>query len=61
MTFQVSDNEGKHFLDLHDVDREIMELSYSKGRIWIKYIGHLNLLYTRAIRAITNYASIEEY
>ena len=61
MTFQVSDEKERHFLNLCDIDGGIMEPSYSKGETWIKYIGHLNLLYAKATRAITNHVPIGEY
>ena len=61
MTFQVSDEKGRHFLNLCDVDGGIMEPSYSKGGTWVKYIGHSNLLYAEATRAITNHVPIGEY
>lgn len=61
MTFQVSDLRGKHFLNLVDSDNNIIELSYINDGPWIKYIGHSNLLYTRALRAIMNHAPTGEY
>jgi len=48
-------------LDLLDDDLQPIELSYSKGELWLKNFGHSNLLYTRATRAIINHAPIEEY
>jgi len=61
MTFQVSDKKERHFLNLWNIDEGIMEPSYSKEGIWIKYISHSNLLYARATRVITNNAPIGEY
>ena len=61
MTFQASDLKGNNFLDLADSDNKILESMYSKGGIWLQYIGHSNTLYARATRAITNYAPIGEY
>ena len=61
MVFQVSDLKEKHFLDLLNNDNNIIELSYIRGRLWLKHFGHSNSLCTRAIRAITNYAPIGEY
>ena len=58
MTFQASDFKGKQFLNGDD---NIIEPSYIKGGAWLKYFGHSNSLYTRASRAITNYALIGEY
>ena len=59
--FQVSDLKGKHFLNLIDSDNNIIELSYIKGSLWLKFFGHSNSLCTKASRAITNYALISEY
>ena len=61
MTFQASNMKGRHFLELVDSDNNVLELSYSKGSIWLKYFGHFNTLYARASRAITNHAPISEY
>ena len=61
MTFQTSDLKEKHFLDLLDNDNNIIELTYIKGKLWLKYFGHSNLLCARATRVITNYAPISEY
>ena len=61
MTFQASDFKGKQFFDLLDGDDNIIEPSYIKGGAWLKYFGHLNSLYARASRAITNHAPIGKY
>jgi len=61
MTFQASDIKEKHFLDLVDDDDNIIELSYIKGGSWLKFFGHSNSLYIRALRAITNHAPISKY
>jgi len=61
MIFQVLDLKGKHFLDLLNNNNNIIELSYIKGRSWLKHFGHSNSLRARAIRAITNHAPIGEY
>jgi len=61
MTFQVSDLKGKSFLDLVDGDDNILEPSYCKSGIWLQFFGHSNMLCTRAMRAITNHASIGEF
>ena len=58
MMFQALDNKGRHFLDLLDNNFNIIKLTYSKSRSWLKYFGHSNSLYTRATRAIVNYAPI---
>ena len=59
--FQASDNKGRNFLDLLDDDLNFIEPSYSKGRLWLKYFSHLNLLCARVMRAIVNHAPIGEY
>jgi len=61
MTFQASNLKGNHFLDLLDNDNKIIELTYAKGRSWLKLIGYLNSLCARAARAITNHTPISEY
>ena len=61
MTFQASDGKGKQFYDLIDDNLEIIELSYTKGDSGLQSFEHSNLLYTRAIRAITNHIPIGEY
>jgi len=61
MTFQASDLKGKYFLNLLNSDDNIIELSYIKGRSWLKFFDHSNSLYARASRAITNHAPIGKY
>ena len=61
MMFQASNLKGNHFLDLLDNDNNIIELTYVRERSWLKMIGHSNLLYMCATRAITNHAPIREY
>ena len=61
MIFQVSDLKGKSFLDLVDRDDNILESSYCKGDTWLQFFSHSNMLCTRATRAITNHAPIEEF
>ena len=56
MTFQALDLKGKYFLDFLDSNNNIIELSYIKGRSWLKFFDHSNSLCTRASRAITNHA-----
>jgi len=53
--------KGKHFLDLVNNDNNTIEPSYIKEGSWLKYFGHSNSLCTRASRAITNHALIDEY
>ena len=61
MTFQASDDKGRNFLELLDNNLNIIKLTYSKDRSWLKYFGHSNLLYARAMRAIVNYTPIGKY
>jgi len=61
MTFQMSDDKGCNFLELLDNKNNLLKPTYSKGGIWLKYFGHLNLLYTRATRAIINHVPIGKY
>ena len=61
MTFQALDGKGKQFYDLIDNNLEIIEPSYTKEGPWLQSFGHSNLLCTRATRAITNHALIDEY
>ena len=61
MTFQVSDRKGRHFLNLVDDYLETIELSYTKGGLWLQSFGHSNSLCTQATRAITNHTPIGEY
>jgi len=61
ITFQVSDDEEKYFLDLFDDNLKFIELTYSKEGLWLKFFGHSNSLCTRTTKAITNHASIGEY
>jgi len=61
MMFQVSDARGRNFLDLLDNNLHLLELSYTKEGLWIKYSSHSNSLCTRTTRAIVNHAPIGEY
>ena len=61
MTFQASDDRGHNFLKLLDNENNPLELTYSKGRMWLKYFGHSNSLCARATRFIINHASIGKY
>ena len=61
MMFQVLDLKGGNFMDLVNSDNNVLEPTYSKGSTWLQYFGHLNMLYTRATRALTNHAPIGEY
>jgi len=59
--FQALNNKERNFLELLDNNLNIIELTYSKDRSWLKYFGHSNLLCTRATRAIVNHTPISEY
>ena len=61
MIFQASDLKGRHFLKLVNSDNNILEPTYNKDDIWLKFFGHSNILCARASRAITNHAPISEY
>ena len=61
ITFQASKLKGNHFLNLLDNELHTIEPLYTKRGPWIKQFGHLNSLCARAMRAITNHASIGEY
>jgi len=61
MKFQASDAKGRQFLKLLDDDLHPIESSYSKGGLWLKFFGHSNSLYIRALRAIINHVPIREY
>ena len=61
MTFQASDQKGRNFLDLVDSDNKTLEPTYSKGGVWLQYVGHSNTLCARAARVITNHTPIGEY
>jgi len=61
ITLQALDNKGRYFLDLLDDDLKSIEPTYSKRGLWLQFFGHFNPLCTKAIRAITNHTSIEEY
>ena len=59
--FQALNLKGRNFMDLVDSDNNFLEPTYSKDSTWLQYFSYSNMLCTRAIRAITNYAPIEEY
>ena len=61
MNFQASDKKGHQFLELLNNDNKPLELTYSKGRSWLKYFGYSTLLCMRATRAIVNHAPIGKY
>jgi len=61
MNFQVLDLKGKQFLNSLNDDLIDIKLLYTKEGPQIKYFGHSNSLYTRAIKAITNHTPIGEY
>ena len=59
--FQASDGKGNNFLNLLDDNFNPIKLSYTKGSPWLQAFGHSNSLCARAMRDITNHASIGEY
>ena len=61
MTFQVSDEKGRHFLNLVDDNYEDIEPSHIKGGPWLQAFRHSNSLCARTTRAITNHAPIRKY
>ena len=61
MMFQALNYKGNQFLDLLDDDNNIIELSYIKGDLWLKTIGHSNSLCMHATRVITNHTPTGEY
>jgi len=46
MHFQASDGKGNNFMDLLNDDFNIIELSYTKGGLWLQAFGHSNSLCT---------------
>ena len=56
ITFQASDLKGNNFLDLVNGNNKILEPLYCKGRTWLQFFGHSNLLCARVTRAIMNHA-----
>ena len=61
MVFQALDNKGRNFLELFDNNLNTVKPNYPKEESQLKYLGHSNSLCTRAMRAIVNHASIDEY
>ena len=61
MTFQASDLKESQFLDLLDIDFNIIEPYYAKRGSWLKLFGHSNFLCACATRAINNHALIGKY
>ena len=61
MCFQAPDDKGQHFLELCDDNIQSITLSIAKGRLWLKYFGHSNLLCIRASRTIVNHVPIGKY
>ena len=61
MTFKSSNLKRRNFLYL--LNNNLLEInsSYTKGGLWIKYFGFLNLLYAYATKAIINHAPIGKY
>jgi len=61
MIFQVADFKERYFLDLLDNDLNSIELSSTKGGLWLQHFSHSNMLCAWASRAITDHTSIGEY
>ena len=61
MLFQVADSKGEFFLDLLNDNLNPIELSNTKGSLWLQHFSYSNMLCARASQAITNYAPIGEY
>jgi len=61
MTFQASNAKGRQFLDLLDNNLKPIEPLYFKEGLWLKFFGHSNSLYARALRAIVNHTPTREY
>ena len=49
MTFQALDLKGHQLFELCNEDNNFLKPSYAKGGTWLKYFGHSNFLYTRAM------------
>ena len=52
MTFQTSDFNKKHFLDLIDKDYFLIKPVYTKSGMWLKSIRHSNFLCVRVTRIL---------
>ena len=61
MTFQALNFKERYFLNLLNCDGNFIKLLYIKEESWLKFFSYSNTLYTRALRAITNHASISKY
>ena len=61
MSSQSLNNKERYFLDLLNNNLNFIELTYSKGGLWLKFFDYSNSLYARAVRAITNYILIRKY
>ena len=61
LIYDTSDGKGQQFLDLVDSNFNIIELSYTKGGLWLQLFSHSNLLCACATRVITNHAPIDKY
>ena len=61
MIFQTLDYKKNHFFNLLDDNYLLIKLSYIKGSVWLKLIGHSDSLYIKVTKAITNHASIGKY
>ena len=61
MYFQASNYRGRNFLNLNNDDNEPIQLSYSKGGVWLKCFSLSNSLCAWVTRLITNYVPISKY
>ena len=61
MIFQTLDYKKNHFFNLLDDNYLLIKLSYIKGSVWLKLIGHSDSLYIKVTKAITNHVSIGKY
>ena len=61
ITFQALNGKGKNFLDLADINNNIIEPSYIKGGLWLQAFGSSNFLCARTTRAITNHTLTGKY
>jgi len=50
MIFQASNLKGQQFLKLCDDDNNLIELSYAKGGLWLKYFGNILVIQTHFVQ-----------
>jgi len=61
MIFQASDGKRNYFLDLLNINFNIIKPFYAKKGPWLQLFEHSNSLCVQATKAITNHAPICEY